>query len=207
MLRLLAPIFPHSRQAFEAQFTAVEGGQVFRENQIGPAHAVADDRKQQLLAVHGRYLVINRCCFWGFMILVLVVLPFLRMLNNPGLLIGPNSGFSRYLFLLPVAYLMATALWARWQLRARLAEAPVAAPALSQAEAQRILLRNLSSISLLIVPATMFVAFLVYGPEGDYLAGINALWTLAVIGTFAISIWLGWQKFRVHSIQLPESAA
>lgn len=180
---------------------------MFRENQIGPAHAVADDRKQQLLAVHDRYLVINRWSFWGFIILVLVVLPFLRMLNNPGLPIGPNSCFSHNLFLLPAVYVTATALWARWQLRARLADAPVVAPALSQAEAQRILLRNLSSISLLIVPATMFVAFLVYGPEGDYLAGVNALWTFAGIGTFAISIWLGWQKFRVVSIQLPETAA
>jgi hypothetical protein len=207
MMRLLAPIFPNSRQAFEAQFAGQEGNLVFRENQVGPAHAVADDRKQQLLAVHDRYLVINRWSFRGFLILILVVLPFLRMLNNPGLQIGPNSTFSRNLYLLPAVYLMAAALWARWQLRARLADAPVVAPALSQAEAQRVLLRNLSPISLVIVPAIMMVAFLVYGPEADYLAGINALWTFAAIGAFAISIWLGWQKSRLRSDKLPESAA
>jgi hypothetical protein len=207
MLRLLAPIFPHSRQAFEAQFTAAEGGNVFRENQIGPAHALTDDRQQQLLAVHDCYLAIKRWSFWGFLILVLIVLPLVRMLNNPGFPIGPNSAFSRSLFLLPVVYVTATALWARWQLRARLADAPVAAPALSKEEAKRVLLRNLSPISLVIVPMTMLAVFMVYGPEADYLAGVNALWTFAAIGAFAISTWLGWQKFCVLSIQLPESAA
>lgn len=207
MISFLAPIFPHSRKAFEAQFDANEAGLVFRENHIGPVYALTGDRQQQLLAVHDRYAAINRAVFWALLALFLVILPVTKMMFASGFALGPANIIARYLGFLPVAGLVVSAVLARRQLRTRLADFPVLAPALSREAADRAVLRNLSPISLFLAPATLLLVFYLYGPKADFLFGINAIWTFGVVGAFAISTGLAWQKYRLFLNHSPETAA
>ena len=88
MIRFLVPIFPRSQKAFAAQIVASDVGLVFRENQIGPAYSLTGEGPQQLQAIHDRTMAITRWGFWGFILLVLVAVPLIRMLNSPGMMFG-----------------------------------------------------------------------------------------------------------------------
>jgi hypothetical protein len=196
MLPIVPPFFASSRQAFAMQFSGHADNRRFREAGIGPAYRVTDADEAALMALHDRYTTIDRRSFRAFLLLIVVVLPLVRMLDNPDINVWVDHGFSRTLFLLPLAYIPATALWARSQLQRRLAGLPVAAPALAWRDANAVLLAAASWPSLLLPVIVMPLALYAFKPAaGDW----PMAWTLGLVAFGGYFLLLAWQKHRLQT--------
>lgn len=193
MLPILPPFFAHSRQAFEAQFSGDGATLVFRESGIGPAVSITRDEREQLLAVHDRYATIYRWNFRTFLLLALVLLPLARILNNLDIVIAAGSSVPRSLFLLPLVFMPATSLWARSQLRRRLAAMPVTAAALPRHQADGVLLAAASWTSLVLPPAVLALTLYAYKPSPG---GWPVMWTLGLVVFSGYFLLLAWEKYR-----------
>jgi hypothetical protein len=196
MLPIVPPFFASSRQAFAAQFSGNADNQLFRENGIGPAYRVTAADAEQLMAVHDHYTTLHRWSFRGFLLLVLVVMPLVRMLNNPDIATWVGSNATKYLFLLPVIFVPASSLWARSQLRRELVGLPVAAPALARRDANAVLLAAASWPSLLLPVIVMPLALYALKPAAGDWPMASTLGLVAFGGYFLL---LAWQKLRLQT--------
>lgn len=196
VMRLPAPVFAHSRPKFVAQFTACSDAMVFRQNGIGPAHAITPDDQRKLLAVHGRYWTANVWLMRLYLVLLVAVpLANLTFASGEGQRLFGSP--MRYVWLMPIIYLTVLGYLGRHGLRRLLVDLPVVAPALDDTAAHAVLLRQQSAIVLVLSPAVMAILWATYRTDAGLFVGFNALWTIGFCGVTAVCVVLGGQKYRL----------